>query len=208
MGLHERLGSGSPVRLLTADIIERVISRMVLWSSGSIRAIEGGVADLQGYFGCPHFLAVDQDGNIVVLDDSEETLQTFSPAGELLRTMEYDSQALQVPQGILVHGDQIFTCDWGLNYLVGFAAFSPNRKLNQVSSQYQQVLLYPSSVALTSDNEFVLADSGHSRVLVSGGGGSVRSIAHEEFLEPMSVALDKDDNIYVAGERGGRSGGA
>ena len=57
----------------------------------------------------------------------------------------------------------------------------------------------PGGIALNSKQQLVVAECGGKKItVIDKDGKKVQTITHEKFSQPIGVAVDKDDNIYVS----------
>ena len=61
-----------------------------------------------------------------------------------------------------------------------------------------EVVVWPCGIAINSKQQLVLAEVGWKVMVFDREGKKVRTITSEKFSQPVGVAVDKDDNIYVS----------
>ena len=61
-----------------------------------------------------------------------------------------------------------------------------------------EVVVWPCGIAINSKQQLVLVEVGWKVMVFDKEGKKVRTITSEKFSQPVGVAVDKDDNIYVS----------
>jgi hypothetical protein len=166
-----------------------------------------------GMFNFPHGLGVDREGNVYVTDERAKNgkgavLVKFSPEGKVLLTigkagMPGDGQdTLDGPSDVVVapNGD-IFVADGhGGNTNDRIVKFSKDGKFIKAWGKHgkaQGELDTPHGIAIDSTGRVFVADRVNSRVQIFDADGKFLA-EWKQFGRPSSVAIDKNDVLYVA----------
>ena len=185
-----------------------------MWTSRVASRAIGTMGSGAGQLSSPKGIATDADGYLYVADSQNHRIQVFSPEGAFVR--EWGSQGMaagqfQEPWGVAVASDgTVYVADtWNHRiqvfdrqgtYLREWGIFGETGE--DVSRD--GVFYGPRGLALDSDDNLYIADTGNKRVLkysaqgllleaVGGpGGGS------GQFQEPVGLAVDANGLVYVA----------
>jgi len=166
-----------------------------------------------GMFNFPHGLGVDREGNVYVTDERAKNgkgavLVKFSPDGKVLLTigkpgMPGDGEdTLDGPSDVVVapNGD-IFVADGhGGNTNDRIVKFSKDGKFIKAWGKHgkaQGELDTPHGIAMDSTGRLFVADRVNSRVQIFDADGKFLA-EWKQFGRPSSVAIDKNDVLYVA----------
>jgi DNA-binding beta-propeller fold protein YncE len=164
-------------------------------------------------FHFPHGLGLDREGNVYVTDERAKngrgaTLVKFSPDGKVLMTLGKPGMPgdgpdfLHGPSDVVVapNGDIYVADGHGGDTNDRIAKFSKDGKLIKAWGKHgkaQGEFDTPHGIALDSAGRVYVADRVNSRVQVFDGDG--KFIAEwKQFGRPSSVAIDKNDILYVA----------
>jgi DNA-binding beta-propeller fold protein YncE len=163
-------------------------------------------------FNFPHGLGVDREGNVYVSDERAKNgkgavVVKYSPDGKALMTlgkagMPGDGEMLHGPSDVVVapNGDIYVADGHGGETNDRIAKFSKDGKLIKAWGKHgkaQGEFDTPHGIALDSEGRVYVADRVNSRVQVFDADG--KFIAEwKQFGRPSSVAIDKNDILYVA----------
>ena len=163
---------------------------------------------LYGRFDRPCGVAVDDDGNILVVEDFTHRIQKFTPDGKFITSVgKKGSNPLEFnePMGIAIHplNKKVYIVDYSnhrvqiLNPDLTFS--STFGSLGSGNGQFQR----PWDVAFDSTGNVYVADTGNHRIQVFtaegkflmkfGGQGS----GDGELNGPTSISIDSEDVVYV-----------
>jgi len=169
-------------------------------------------------FHFPHGLGVDREGNVYVTDERAKngrgaTAVKFSPDGKVLLTLGKpgmpgdEPDFLHGPSDVAVapNGDIYVADGHGGETNDRIAKFSKDGKLIKIWGKHgkaQGEFDTPHGIALDSAGRVYVADRVNSRVQVFDADG--KFIAEwKQFGRPSSVAIDKNDILYVADSQSG-----
>jgi streptogramin lyase len=182
-------------------------------TSGKLLKSFGG-----GMFVFPHGLYVDKDGNIWVTDGQGKDgkghqVFKFSPDGKVLMTLGKAGvtgegpDTFNAPSAVIVapNGD-IFVADGhGGNTNARIVKFSKDGKFIMTWGKKGSgpgELNIPHALAFDSKGRLFVADRGNNRIQIFDQQG--KFIAEwKQFSRPSGIAIDKNDNIYVADSESG-----
>src|SRR5712671_6113571 len=166
-----------------------------------------------GMFNFPHGLGVDREGNVYVTDERGKNgkgavLVKFSPEGKVLLTigkpgMPGDAEdTLDGPSDVVVapNGDIYVADGHGGNTNDRIVKFSKDGKFIKAWGKHgkaQGEFDTPHGIALDSAGRVYVADRVNSRVQIFDADGKFIT-EWKQFGRPSSVAIDKDDILYVA----------
>ena len=151
-------------------------------------------------------VAVDGDGNILVVDESKHRIQKFTASGKFLtavgqsgnRHLEFSS-----PVGVAINHKKVYICDKNnhriqiLNADLTFSSSFGSR--GSRNGQF----MYPWDVAIDSTGNVYVADSGGNHIQVfTAEGKFLRKFGKKgsgggELNFPSSVSIDSDGIVYV-----------
>jgi DNA-binding beta-propeller fold protein YncE len=166
-----------------------------------------------GTFNFPHGLGVDREGNVYTTDERAKNGKgavavKYSPDGKVLMTLGKAGMPgdgpdfLHGPSDVVVapNGDIYVADGHGGDTNDRIAKFSKDGKLIKTWGKHgkaQGEFDTPHGIALDSSGRVYVADRVNSRVQVFDADG--KFIAEwKQFGRPSSVAIDKNDIIYVA----------
>jgi DNA-binding beta-propeller fold protein YncE len=166
-----------------------------------------------GMFHFPHGLGIDREGNVYVSDERAKngrgaTVVKFSPDGKVLLTLGKagmpgdGADFLHGPSDVVVapNGDIYVADGHGGDTNDRIAKFSKDGKLIKAWGKHgkaQGEFDTPHGIALDSTGRVYVADRVNGRVQVFDADG--KFIAEwKQFGRPSSVAIDKNDILYVA----------
>ena len=183
-----------------------VIVKLPVHKLGSVIKTISGVRE-------PWGIAINQNGEIIVAEDSHHCVSIYSPKGEKLDCFDsQDSECRKIdgPRGVAVDDDgNILVVDRGLN---GIHFFSPQGKFLKacgrgIESVGKSVELnWPKGISIhpLSKKIYVADDRNHVIKIIDpdslmleksiGGIGS----GDGQLKNPWDVAFDSDGNVYVA----------
>jgi sugar lactone lactonase YvrE len=166
----------------------------------------------------PRGLAVAPDGNLVIADSKNNRIVRQKPEGALVKRFgklgakdgEFrEPCAVAVDRaGFIYVADTFHTLDAGGGLPWGrVQKFSSEGKFMASWGKISVApndLFGPRGIALDSDGNVYLADTGNHRIVKYGDAGAFvaawgkKGKGPGEFIEPFGLAFDKDDNLYVA----------
>eukprot|EP00058_Branchiostoma_floridae_P007350 XP_002592838.1 hypothetical protein BRAFLDRAFT_201537 [Branchiostoma floridae] len=143
----------------------------------------------------PLGVAIDKEGNIVVVDKGNKRVQLFdAETGQCLRTFAVESEK---PFGVGVESNGVFlVTSWGKDY--GLRRYSREGELlNTFNPDWMNG---PHGLAILHDGRMVVADHAqHSCLLLQPDGSLIREIGKGTLHTPYFVAVDESrDAMYVA----------
>jgi WD40 repeat protein len=152
----------------------------------------------------PQGLALDYEGNLVVVDTYNHRLQIFKYSdGEYLRTIgSFGNGPGQFNElyNVIFDGENIIVCD-SFNHRIQILRYSDGSHIRNIG---RERLVNPQSVAVDSDRNLAVYDnSGRIQVFYNNGGYFLRSICEKgDGLGQLSgfgnIIFDGDGNIVVA----------
>ena len=164
-------------------------------------------------FNQPHGLYIDRDGNVWVADERAKNgkgavVVKFSPQGEVLMTLGKAGMPgngrdyLDGPSGVVVapNGDIYVADGHGGTTNDRIVKFAKDGKFITAWGKHGKAageFDTPHGIALDSAGRVYVADRANSRIQIFEPDG--KFIAQwKQFGRPSDVAIDKNDNIYVA----------
>ena len=166
-----------------------------------------------GMFNQPHGFYVDKDGNVWVADERARNgkgsvVVKFSPQGQVLLTLGKPGMPgngpdmLNGPSGVVVapNGDIYVADGHGGNTNDRIVKYNKDGKFLMAWGKHGKgpgEFDTPHGIALDSAGRVYVADRVNNRIQVFEGDG--KFVAEwKQFGRPSDVAIDKNDNIYVA----------
>jgi len=159
-----------------------------------------------GLFKGPHYLRIDQEGNIWIADYIRHVVRKFTPDGEVLLTLGTmdepgdDEAHLNRPTDMAIspNGDVFVTDGYGNNRIVHYDAqgrfVKTWGKLGVDSGDLSQ----PHSIALDSQGRLYVAERNNARIqLFDQEGNSLGQWRH--LINPWGIWISPQDEIYVCG---------
>ena len=162
----------------------------------------------QRQFNEPCGVAVDGDGNILVVDESNRRIQKFTAGGKFLTTVgQRGSKQLEFsyPHGLAVNhrNRKVYICDNNNNRIqILNADLTFSSSFGSYGSGDGQ-FNYPWDVALDSTGNVYVADSsGHRIQVFTAEGKFLRKFGKYgsgdgELNYPYSVSIDSDDIVFM-----------
>ncbi|XP_066294551.1 tripartite motif-containing protein 3-like [Branchiostoma lanceolatum] len=151
-----------------------------------------GVGELNG----PAGVAVDTDGNIVVVEQGNKRVQIFdADSGHPLRSFPVDGED---PYGIDVDSNGVFLVT-SFNKDHGIRRYSKEGKL--LNTFKPDCIQVPTDVAVLKDGRMVAAD-GTSCLLLQPDGGFIREIGKGHLLDPRFIAVDESRDVMFVTDGG------
>ena len=158
----------------------------------------------QGQFRYPAGIALDCDNNILVVDNDNHRIQKFSAEGQFLTavgTEGSDRLQFSLPRGIAVNksNNKVYVVDWGNNRiqvlnsdLTFSSAFG---KQGSGKGQFN----HPICAAFDSSGNVYATDMQNHRIQVfSAGGKFLRMFGKGKLNQPLGIAIDARDMVYVS----------
>src|SRR5205823_13809960 len=162
---------------------------------------QGGKGAGKGQFDSPMGIAVDGEGNILVVDTGNRRIEKFAATGAFLGTMENkvgSQEQLSVPNRIAIdRGGNIYVADAGNHRTLKLAidgTFVAEWKGPDPG------FYGPRGIAIGPDGSIYVLDQGHTRIVRFSPDGLVLSIwgskgtGEGQFNDPTSVAVDPRNN--------------
>lgn len=211
--------------LYVADYDNSTI-RSVNPSTGAVTTVAGtagttgstnGAATAGALFNHPAAVAVDGNGNVYVMDTSNQVVREISAgavttvAGSL--TGGHTAALFFYPQGIAVtSAGSIYVADTGNHEIKSITAGTPSVLAGAMGTigLTSDTFNYPFGIAVASNGNVYVADSGNNAIrVISGGnistlagtgvaGNTDGPAASATFNNPSAVAVDSAGNVYVA----------
>jgi serpin B len=193
----------------------------------STLGVSGKYGSDNAHFGYPESVALDNSGNIYIVDRGNDRVQKFSSSGEYLMTLGVsgksglDNSHFNTPVSLALDSSgNIYVADTYNHRIQKFSSSGTYLSTLGVSGEYgtdNAHFCYPASVAVDSSENIYVTDSGNNRIQkfsssgtylstlgVSGpymstaGMSSKSDTIDSHFRTPESIALDNSGNIYVA----------
>src|SRR5438477_6515355 len=173
---------------------------------------QGGKGAGKGQFDSPIGIAVDGDGNILVVDTGNRRIEKFAATGAFLGTMENkigSQEQLSVPNRIAIdRGGNIYVADAGNHRTLKLAidgTFVAEWKGPDPG------FYGPRGIAIGPDDSIYVVDQGRTRIVKFNPDGTVlatwgtKGNGDGQFDDHTSVAVDpKTNKVYVADPRNKR----
>jgi tripartite motif-containing protein 2/3/tripartite motif-containing protein 71 len=162
-----------------------------------------------GQFQYPHEVAVDSEGNILIVDSGNHCIQRFTSEGKYKNSVGTEgSKHLQFsyPSGIIFNAtnSKVYVSDTRNNRVqVLNSNLTFNRTIGEYGSGRGQ-FNYPSSIACDSVGKVYVADQNNHRIQVFTAGGwflrmfGRRGCGGGELDYPVGVAIGAKGKVYVS----------
>ena len=186
----------------------RLVRRVQSSQRRRSQAIWGELGSRPGQFSSPHDVAIDQQGNVHVVDTINNRLQKFSPDGDSVAQWGNTGQKageFRSPRGLTIDiSGQALLADT-LNHRIQrlSAEGQPLAQWGEQGAKPGQ-LQSPTGVAVDSTGNIYVADTGNNRIQKFSADGEALAIwgSHGqgpgEFRAPVGIALDEAGCIYVS----------
>jgi uncharacterized protein (TIGR03663 family) len=219
---------------LRRDLVERVLFRGGPTAEAAQPAVNlfdrTGRGRAAGQLDAPRGIAIDDKGNLVVVDTVNARVQKFDAQGNVLWTTGSTGagpgqfgrvQNGPGPTGVAVDAQgniyvadtwnhRIVKLDASGRLLTSWGGFFNTQGNQELGRQHPREFFGPRSIAIGPDGALYITDTGNKRVLVFdsdgqplrqwGGIGS----APEHLNEPVGITVDEQGNVYVADTYNGR----
>lgn len=155
---------------------------------------------------------VDHRGHLFVLNRGPHPLLEFDNRGQLLR--EIGAGLFEIPHGLRLEGDEIWTTDTGTQLVLRFSAEGRVTMVLGMRGKagegwfdhgYNLTLFdQPTDVALDEAGNIYVTDKGNARVVKFDSEGHAlthwgkQGAAPGEFNFPHSIRVDRNNRVYVA----------
>jgi DNA-binding beta-propeller fold protein YncE len=151
----------------------------------------------------PVGVAVDNDGTIYVTDTGREQVLVFDPQGNLLQTLGQKGE--MKPAGIAVHQNNLYVTDTRNSTVRVYDRTSRQliRTFPQNETDEKKRLFMPTNIAVDSNGQVVVSDSGGFAVKIYDSEGKhVRTLGElgvspGQFAMPKGVGVDGQGRVYV-----------
>ena len=161
----------------------------------------GSLGSDPGQFNSPQGIRTDNDGNVYVVDSINNRVQKFNSSGAYITQIgEFGGGDGQFwnPQDVLVDSsNNIYVSDSNNNRIQKFNSFGIYQSTIASTS--------PTGLAFNLTGNIIATDLNNSRVVIYNAdtGAEINSFGSAgsgdgEFNAPRGVAVDTDDNIYIA----------
>lgn len=158
----------------------------------------------------PRGVAVDDSGNVFVVDGGNDRVQKFDSNGVLLGIWGVFGSAagqLNSPQGIAVFGDRVYVADSGNDRVQAFDRSGGFRTQWGASGDAPSQFTTPRGLAVDRERYVYVVDAGNDRVQkFTPDGAFVASFGHTSpgrFINSIGVAVADNGDVLVvnAGEK-------
>jgi DNA-binding beta-propeller fold protein YncE len=164
---------------------------------GVTAMFKGGRGTGKGEFDSPTGIAVDPNGNVLVVDTGNGRIEKFSPNGTFVTSIGQ----FEAPNGIAIdRAGNIYVAEIGSKHRV--QKLGPD---GTFIAEWAPGFYGPRRIAIGHDDSIYVVDSGDNRIVKLGPDGQVLASWGSEgsgdgqFIGPSSVAVDPTTNkVYVA----------
>lgn len=194
-------------RTWNPEIKKAIANKTILKFSTETGQLLTGLGE--NLFVLPHMITIDHEQNLWITDVTLHQVLKLSPEGKLLMQIGEpfvpgnDQYHFNMPTDVAVstNGD-IYVSDGYENSRVVKYSREGNY-LNQWGSKGSSAGQFdlPHSIAFNNDeNEILVVDRGNSRVQIFDPEGTYKNeISLQNQMEPLSIAIDEKNQIYIAG---------
>ena len=168
-----------------------------------VKTIGGSKGSDVSQFSGPEGIAFDDDGCLYVADCVNHRVQKFNSDGEYVLhfgSFGTDDSQLKYPKGLTIHNGKVYVADCNNKRI---SVFLTDGTFHQTIGRQQ--LHSPHDVAVTSNNELLVADNTYNcihRFTLDGsnyiGNFSSSGADKGQLDSPYSVTVDPNDFIFVA----------
>lgn len=151
----------------------------------------------------PQGIALDENNNVVVVDDSKNKLQKFTAAGKLIPTFQPKGsryRGIKTASDVAVDNEgYIYVTDVKEHRIFKFDKSGNFIKTWGKEGTEREELLRPTGISVNSKNDIYVVDSGNLRVKVYSSLGVLQGILEkpENLGLPVDVAVGPDDHVWV-----------
>ena len=213
---------GSNGNLYVADLYNHRIRKIT--PTGVVSTIAGssaGYADGEGTvakFNRPYGIAVDSSDNLYVADNKNHKIRKITPTG-MVSTIAGTSGGyadgpgttvakFNMPRGVTVDSSgTVYVTDTGNNRV---CRITPTGLVQTITNYSNGITYRPDGIAIDSNGNLYVADDANNIICKITPTGVVSTIAgssagyadgqgtNASFLNPVGIAVDSSDNLYVA----------
>lgn len=172
----------------------------------------GGAGSGPGQFSSPQDVAVDESGNVFVLDRLNARVQRFTADGTFVKAWGSGGSApgrFFQPFGLDAAGGSVYVADSGNNRIQRFDLGGTLTGVIGGPGSEPGQLIFPADVAVDGAGNLVVSDTGNSRIQTFAPGGTllgswgVFGSGPGEFIAPWGVTVDPSSAVYVADQGSG-----
>lgn len=151
----------------------------------------------------PHGVALDENNNVVVVDDSKEKLKKLTAEGKPIRSWQPKGsryRGIKDPSDVAVDNDgYVYVTDVKAHHVWKFDKNGNFVKTWGKEGTERDELLRPTGIAINSKNEVYVVDSGNLRVKVYSSLGVFQKILEKpkNMGLPVDVAVGPNDYVWI-----------
>jgi DNA-binding beta-propeller fold protein YncE len=151
----------------------------------------------------PHGVALDENNNVVVVDDSKEKLKKLTAEGKPIRSWQPKGsryRGIKDPSDVAVDSDgYVYVTDVKAHHVWKFDKNGNFVKTWGKKGTERDELLRPTGIAINSKNEVYVVDSGNLRVKVYSSLGVFQKILEKpkNMGLPADVAVGPNDYVWI-----------
>jgi RHS repeat-associated protein len=166
----------------------------------------GSEGDGSGQFNHPGGVAIEPDGNLLVLDSGNDRVEEFSGKGEFIKAFGSKGSGegqFSDPSALTVdsNGD-ILVADAGNDRVEEFNGQGEyKRTLEYFGKEDGERLIEPDGVAVGSSGDIWVSDTEENQLVEFNEEGQyIRTATSEELVEPENMAINSHGDVWVAAQ--------
>jgi DNA-binding beta-propeller fold protein YncE len=162
----------------------------------------------QGQFQFPYGITSDKNGNIYVADLYNNRISIFDEKGKFLKYFTDENKKadfLKTPAGLRIFNNHLWVTDIKLGTVFEYSLDGKKLRAISTASTKDDTLNAPNAVALDSDQNIYVSDTGNQRLVVYDKNGKFIRIINgstdgkgdSKFVNPRGIGVEPDGTLLM-----------